>query len=348
MLASGTQAEHTQGQRCPRKRDSAAKIAVIIVNHNGGEHLTRCLDGLQRQARRPDQIVVVDNDSREQPVTGGEPWLADVDLIRLNGNLGFAAANNLTVAGCPEAEWIALLNPDAVPDAHWLAELENATRQFPEYDCFACRQLDAGRPERLDGAGDGLTRAGRPFRRGYGQTAATDYTVADEVFSACGAAMLIRRALFLEVGGFDADFFCYLEDVDLGYRLRLTGHRCRYIPTAVVHHEGSALTGWRSDFSTYHGHRNLEWLFIKNTPGWLFWRYLPGHLLLILAALVRCARRGQLRIFLKAKVDALRGVPVMWRKRRGIQASRTASLGDIHLALSSDCPATLRRRWQKS
>ncbi|RQW83755.1 MAG: glycosyltransferase family 2 protein [Methylococcus sp.] len=327
---------------------AAPTITVIIVNHNGGNHLFRCLEGLRQQTREANRIVVVDNDSRDQPVTGGEPWLAGVDLIHSDSNLGFAAANNLAVARCPEAEWIALLNPDAVPAADWLAELDNATRQFPGYDCFACRQLDAAQPERLDGAGDGLTRAGRPFRRGYGQTAVTDYTVADEVFSACGAAMLIRRALFLEVGGFDTDFFCYLEDVDLGYRLRLNGHRCRYVPTAVVHHEGSALTGWRSDFSTYHGHRNLEWLFIKNTPGWLFWRYLPGHLLLNVAALVRCARRGQLRIFLKAKVDALRGVPVMWRKRRGIQASRTASLGDIHLALSSDCPVTVTRRGQKT
>ena len=125
-------------------------------------------------------------------MTGEESWLAGVDLIRSDNNLGFAAANNLAVARCPEAEWIALINPDAVPDEQWLAELENATRQFPGYDCFACRQLEAAQPDRLDGAGDGLTRAGRPFRRGYGQTAATDYTVADEVFSACGAAMLIR------------------------------------------------------------------------------------------------------------------------------------------------------------
>jgi GT2 family glycosyltransferase len=315
---------------------AASAIAVIIVNHNGGEHLIRCLEGLRRQIRRPERIIVIDNDSREQPVTGGETWLAGVDLIRSDINLGFAAANNLAVARCPEAEWIALLNPDAVPAADWLAELDKATRQFPEYDCFACLQLDAAHPDRLDGAGDGLTRAGRPFRRGFGLAAGTAFTESDEVFSACGAAMLIRRQVFLEAGGFDADFFCYLEDVDLGYRLRLAGHRCRYIPSAVVHHAGSALTGWRSDFSTYHGHRNLEWLFLKNTPGWLFWRYLPGHLLLTLAALVRCARRGQLRIFLKAKSNALGGLPGMWRKRRGIQARSTASHTVIHRALSSD------------
>ena len=317
--------------------------SVIIVNHNGGDHLARCLEGLRRQIHKPDRILIVDNDSREHPISGEEPWLVGVQLIRSDINLGFAAANNLGVEHCPDADWIALLNPDAVPGADWLSELLQATQRFPEAQCFACRQLDTGHPDRLDGAGDSLTRAGRPFRRGFGLAAAMAFTETDEVFSACGAAMLIRRQVFLEAGGFDTDFFCYLEDVDLGYRLRLAGYRCRYIPSAVVHHEGSALTGWRSDFSTYHGHRNLEWLFIKNTPGWLFWRYLPGHVLLGLAALFRCARRGQLGIFLKSKVDALRGLPLMLLKRRDIQARRTARHTDIHEALSSDWPDTVTR-----
>lgn len=311
-------------------------VAVIIVNHNGGEHLQRCVDGLGRQIRQPNRIVVIDNDSRTHPISGEELWLAGVQLIRSDVNLGFAAANNRAAMLCEDSEWLALLNPDAVPDKLWLEELIHAAVTHPEYDSFACRQLDANQPGRLDGAGDALTRAGRPFRRGFGEPAESAYRLADEVFSACGAAMLIRRRLFLSLGGFDADFFCYLEDIDLGYRLRLAGHRCRYIPTAVVFHEGSALTGWRSNFSTYHGHRNLEWVFLKNTPDCLLALYLPGHLLLMLAAMIRCARRGQLRIFMKAKADAILGLTKVLQKRRGIQASRTASLGDIHQALSPD------------
>ena len=309
---------------------------VIVVNHNGGDHLIRCLEGLRRQTHKPDRILIVDNASRENPIADGEPWLAGAELIRSDVNLGFAAANNRAAMLCADSEWLALLNPDAVPDTQWLEELMHAAGNHPEYASFACRQLDASQPGQLDGAGDSLTRAGRPYRRGFGEPAESAYRLADEVFSACGAAMLIRRKVFLSLGGFDADFFCYLEDVDLGYRLRLAGHRCRYIPTAVVFHEGSALTGWRSDFSTYHGHRNLEWVFIKNTPGWLLAPYLPGHLLLMLAAMVRCALRGQLRIFLKAKADAIRGLTKVLQKRRGIQAGRMASLSDIHKALSSE------------
>lgn len=311
-------------------------VTVIIVNHNAGEYLQRCLDGLRCQTRRPNRIVLIDNNSRKNPIADGESWLAGVELIRSDVNLGFAAANNQAALLCADSEWLALLNPDAVPDAQWLEELMHAAGNHPEYASFACRQLNASQPGRLDGAGDALTRAGRPFRRGFGAPAESAYRMADEVFSACGAAMLIRRKVFLSLGGFDADFFCYLEDVDLGYRLRLAGHRCLYIPTAAVFHEGSALTGWRSDFSTYHGHRNLEWVFVKNTPGWLLALYLPGHLLLMLAAMIRCAQRGQLRVFLKAKSDAIRDLTKVLQKRHGIQAGRMASLSDIHQALSPE------------
>ena len=131
------------------------------------------------------------------------------------------------------------------------------------------------------------------------------------------------------VGGFDEDFFCYLEDVDLGFRLRLAGHRCMLVPDAVAHHIGSATTGGQhSDFAIYHGHRNLVWTFIKNMPGALFWLFLPWHLVMNLASIVWFSLGGHGRVILRAKLDALKGIPKMWRKRREVRRRR-ASLGDI-------------------
>ena len=77
-----------------------------------------------------------------------------------------------------------------------------------------------------------------------------------------------------------------MEDVDLGFRLRLAGHRCLYVPKSVVHHVGSGTTGGKnSDFSVYHGHRNLVWTYVKNMPGVLFWIFLPLHLAMNLVVL---------------------------------------------------------------
>jgi GT2 family glycosyltransferase len=107
------------------------------------------------------------------------------------------------------------------------------------------------------------------------------------------------------------------------------------VPEAIVHHVGSATTGGQhSDFAVYHGHRNLVWAYIKNMPGVLFWALLPLHVVMNLSAIVLFALRGQPRIILKAKWDAIKGVPRAWRKRKEIQAKRVATIGDIWRVLN--------------
>jgi GT2 family glycosyltransferase len=110
----------------------------------------------------------------------------------------------------------------------------------------------------LDGVGDAYHISGLVWRMGHGEPVASFSEQVREVFSPCAAAALYRRSVLLEVGGFDEDFFCYVEDVDLGFRLRLAGHKALSVPDAVVYHVGSATTGGQhSDFAVYHGHRNL-------------------------------------------------------------------------------------------
>jgi GT2 family glycosyltransferase len=154
--------------------------------------------------------------------------------------------------------------------------------------------------------------------------------VAREIFSPCAAAALYRRQALVDAGGFDEDYFCYVEDVDLGFRLRLAGHKAMYVPDAVVHHVGSATTGGKhSDFSVYHGHRNLVWTFVKDMPGILFWLLLPLHVLMNLTSILWFALQGRGGVIMRAKRDALLGLPKMWRKRQTIQSTRIATVREI-------------------
>ncbi|MBA2673410.1 glycosyltransferase family 2 protein, partial [Ramlibacter sp.] len=163
----------------------------------------------------------------------------------------------------------------------------------------------------------------------HGVAVARSRRAAGEIFSPCAAAALYRRAAWDAVDGFDEDFFCYLEDVDLGFRMRLAGWRCVHVPESVCYHAGSALTGRRSDFSTYHGQRNMVWLFVKNMPSWLFWLLAPAHLVLNLLAPPALARRAQFGVAWRAKRDALRAWPALWRKRRAVQRQRAVPPGAI-------------------
>ena len=151
-----------------------------------------------------------------------------------------------------------------------------------------------------------------------------------KIFSPCAAAALYRTAPVQAVGGFDEDFFCYGEDVDLGFRLRLAGHDSLLVHNAIVRHVGSASTGdKRSAFASYHGHRNMVWVFVKNMPGVLFWLLLPFHILVNMLLIIVLALRGQGGVALRAKRDALLGLPRAWAKRSRIQSRRKASVFQI-------------------
>jgi len=142
-----------------------------------------------------------------------------------------------------------------------------------------------------------------------------------EIFSPCAAASFIRRDVFSEAGGFDENFFAYFEDVDLGFRLQLKGHVCRYVPDAVVEHVGSATTSRYSDFAVYHGQRNLVWSYIRNMPR--FWYYLPQHIVFNLAALILFTLKGKAVPVFRAKWHALKEFSRVWALRKTTQEERT-------------------------
>jgi GT2 family glycosyltransferase len=308
-------------------------VAVIVVNWNGGDFLRQCLESLERQLRRPEHIVVVDNASTDDSLLLAEEALRDIEVIRLPGNVGFARANNIAARAAGRFDAIALLNPDAFAEPGWLEALVAAAEREPAVAAFASQMRLASMPEYLDGAGDSYHVSGRAWRNGH-RASSAEWPAADvEVFAPCAAAALYRREAFEEVGGFDEEYFCYFEDVDLGFRLRLRGHRCLYIHSAVVRHVSSGLSGYRSDFAVYHGERNAVWTFFKNMPGPLLWLYLPQHLALNIAALMYYPLRAQGRVVFKAKLDALRGLTSVLRQRRLVQRTRRVDPWTLRRAL---------------
>lgn len=306
------------------------RVAVIIVNYNGGAYLARCLAALQAQTFTGFHAIVVDNAS-----TDGSARLvreandARITLLALAANVGFAAANNRGVAQAGECEFVVLLNPDAFAQPDWLAQMLAAAERHPEAGSFGCRMLDARSPHIVDGTGDGYHLSGRAFRRDHGRAAAQACAQEGEIAAPCAAAALYRRQAWDAAGGLDEAFFCYMEDVDLGLRLQLLGWTSWYVPQAVCLHVGSGITGRASRFSRYHGQRNLVWAFAKNMPAALFWPLLPLHVALNLFALAWFGVRGDFATALQAKRDALAGLPRVWRQRREVQAARRVPAGRI-------------------
>lgn len=315
-------------------------IAVVIVNYNGGDYLSRCLESVQQQTLKPRRILVMDNASSDGSALACAARFPEVEFHHMGANLGFAVANNRAAALCDDCRWLALLNPDAYALPDWLARLMDGTVRHPDCAMFASCMLYAPDPSLIDDFGLAYNTGGISWPRHRGSALDSVGRQPPEVFAPSGGAALYLRSAFIDAGGFDERFFCYYEDIDLGFRLRLYGHRCALLPEAIVHHTSSALTGGQQgDFTIYHAHRNMIWVFVKNMPSIHLWRFLPMHVLMNVAIVISFARKGRGKLLLRTKWDALRALPDVWRERRRIQQLRCAAPGEVVSAIE---PASLR------
>jgi GT2 family glycosyltransferase len=288
------------------------EVVVVIVAFNSGPHLQTALDALGRQSFTDFETIVWDNASTDGAVSALAEY-PRVRIVRCTDNLGFAAASN-RAAAMSKAPLIVTLNPDAFAEPDWLAGLVAAAHRHGA-ESIASLQLSAENPELLDGAGDVMSVFGVAWRGGYRQGRAAAPREPVEVFAACAAAALYRRDAFEAVGGFDERFFCYHEDIDLGFRLRLRGGRTVLEPRAIVRHVGSASSGALSGFAEYHGMRNRLWTFARDMPAALMPLAAPCHLLLLVFLLARAQTPSMRAARWRGLADGWRAIAPFLRER---------------------------------
>jgi GT2 family glycosyltransferase len=315
-------------------------VRVIIVNYNAGAYLRRCVEALLAQTMGDFEAVIVDNGSSDGSLDGlpSDPRL---HIDRPGCNLGFAAGNNRAAAGASGA-YIAFLNPDAIPSPNWLERLSAAAEARTDVALFGSLQVQDDDPSLIDGAGDVYFFAGTAWRQSRGAPRGTA-TGQYPMFGACAAAALIRRDWFERLGGFDEDYFCYFEDVDLAFRLRVMGGTCLQVNDAVVSHAGSATTGARSDFVLYHTTRNQIWTFLKAMPAPLLAVLAPAHAALVLAKWLSAVRERRGHVVARAIRDALGDLRDVLGKRARLQRARRASVLALLTAMTWSPSAFLER-----
>jgi GT2 family glycosyltransferase len=301
-------------------------LTVAVLSYDGRHLLEVILPSLARQRFRDFEVVVVDNGSRDDT----QAWLREhwpsVEVVSLSENIGVTAALNVCI-NAGRGELLALFNNDVELEPDCLGELVAALREHPEAGWAGAKLLDFDDRGVIDGAGDLYTWAGTGVRRGHGERDSGQYDEPQAIFGACGGAAIYRRSALRDVGLFDEDFFAFYEDVDWNLRAQLAGLECRYVPTAVVYHMGSATIGrGLSDFTRYHLWRNALWIIGKDLPVAALlrhWRELvQGQRL----SLNEARRDRKLDIWVRAWRDALRALPRVALKRRAVQRMRRIDL----------------------
>jgi GT2 family glycosyltransferase len=303
---------------------------VVIPSWNSAALLPRCLGSLAEQATEVETLVV-DNGSSDGSV--GYLEREEVPHISLPRNSGFAAAVNLG-ASRVRARAILVLNADTVLEPGAIPALLAALDADPGLGGVQPRilQLQDGRgtdatSARLYSAGQGLTRDGRALEEGAGEVQGPGSAGGREVFGVCGAACLLRRELFDDLGGYDERYFAFYEDVDLNVRARIAGWRFAYVPEAVVWHVGNA--SWIAE-ATRPGPWNARLVArnrIATQAKFMPLTALPRILLVELGSLLHAAHQRRLGATLRGKLEGLRWLPTMLGDRR-----RLGRQGDLDRA----------------
>lgn len=312
------------------------RISLIVLNYNGESIILDCLKSIDVQGFKKIELIIVDNNSKDNSIDLIEQFKKQasfkIKTLYLKENLGFTGGN---IEGLKHAtgDYIALLNNDTEADAFWLKNLIKAMDEHPEAGICASKMVVYG-TDTIDSAGDMFSKFLKGFKRGEGEDTGK-YNTEEYVFGACAGAALYRRKMIDEIGFLDSDFFLIHEDTDFNLRAQLMGWKVLYVPTAIVYHKVRSSIGHMSDTAVYYTLRNNEFVRIKNIPLSLFVRCFPTFVLgEIMEFFYFVVKHRHPWLYLKAKLDALKMLPAMLRKRKAIMKARSTSYSDLMVVMT--------------
>jgi GT2 family glycosyltransferase len=309
------------------------RVTVAIPTLNAGAALAECLASLSAQTFQAFEIVVIDNSACGLVRQQGHA----VNVMEMTRNVGFGAAINAAILAST-APYVATLNDDAVASAQWLGALVAALDAEPHAGMCASQVRLAGEGV-LDSAGMLLCADGSSKQRGH-KRRPEEFNTPQDVLLPSASAALYRRAMLDRIGPFDADFFLYCEDTDLGLRAVRAGWRCLYAPHARVEHRYSHSAGRVSALKAYYVERNRLFVAMKNFPMRLLWRVpfvavarYAWHVFYLVRGRGTAAgfsEQGNSAwklpwFVLKAHASALANLPALVGKRRAIRSTATLS-----------------------
>ena len=316
-------------------------VSVVILNYNGKNFVSHCLKSVLSNVYPNFEVLFVDNGSKDGSVALVEKLFGDdsrLEILTLGKNMGFALGNNIGIEHCKGA-YIMFLNNDTIVEQHYLAELVKVMEEQIAVGAVQSKLLKMDNPKLLDSAGDFVDYFGLTSNRGKGENA-DQYDQLDEIFSARGAAMIVKSTVLKDVGVFDPSFFMIYEDIDLCWRIRLRGYNVLYAPKSIVYHFSEATTRKLNRiFPIFHGTKNWIMLMIKNRETMSLIKFSPLIYLLGTLTLDILKRRDpeSLLARLRAIVWNLRNLPQIWAKRLFIQKIlKTTQSTENSLLLKND------------
>lgn len=307
------------------------KTKIIILNWNGRKHLETYLPSVLESVPEGVGVVVADNGSTDSSVDMLRRDFPQVELVLLDRNYGFAGGYNRALEQV-DADYFVLINSDVKTPRGWLEPLVAELDACADVAAVAPKLRALAEPDRFEYAGASggyIDYLGYPFCRGRilrrTETDRGQYDDARDVFWVTGAAFCCRSSVFRSLGGFDADFFAHMEEIDLCWRMQLAGWRVRIVPRSVVYHLGGGTLKADSPGKIFLNHRNnLAMLFKCASPVQRCVVAVVRPALDLLAALsyLAAGHAANFCAVFRAYRDFAAWHPALARKRRQIRRTR--------------------------
>ncbi len=234
-------------------------VSIIIVNYNGKSLLEECLATLMKIDYKNYEIILVDNNSTDTSVEYVKNTYPSITIIKLNDNYGFAEPNNIGAKNT-KGEFLLFLNNDTKVSPNFIGEMVKEFEHDP--NIAICQSLLLKPNGDIDSSGDFIDNIGRAY------SSRIKENEVKKILCARGASMMIRKDAFVDLGGFDKNFFASFEDVDLGWRAWIWGYKVVLVPKSIVYHKGGQTTKYISSKIRFHGVKNVLILHLANFEGY--------------------------------------------------------------------------------
>jgi GT2 family glycosyltransferase len=302
------------------------KVAIVILNWNGAKLLRQFLPSVIQFSKGDfAEIIVADNGSTDDSLSIISKEFPEVKVLDLKQNFGFARGYNETLKQI-EADYFVILNSDVEVTSGWLEspiKLMEADKKIAAVQPKILSYNQKTHFEYAGAAGGFIDKFGYPFCRGriFDEVEADkgQYDKIVDIFWATGACMFVRSDLFRAVGGFDADFWAHMEEIDLCWRLKNRGFRVVYTPESTVYHLGGGSLSYDNPKKLYLNFRNNLWLLYKNLPANQLFHILFIRMMLDGVAAFKLLAEfnfNGIRSVLKAHYHFYRSLPALHRKRK--------------------------------
>ena len=286
------------------KNEFEPLVSIIILNYNAGNLLSECIESVLKTDYEKFEIIIVDNDSKDDSVDRCKEKFRDVQIIENKKNLGYCEGNNVGIRNA-KGEFIAILNPDTVVDSNWLKELIKGYKIFGD-GMYQPRFLTTNNHKILQGTGNMINLFGFGFARNKGDIDEGQFNEPERIGYASGTCLFTSKKIIEELDMFDSFLFAYHDDLDLCWRAALKNIKSYYIPSSIVYHPPEGYTFKWNSFKFYLLERNRQYCLLTHYSRKTYFKMLPALMIIEIGVFFYYLKKGVLLSKFKATLSILK------------------------------------------